>query len=46
VTWVPTVTVPVSPGAAPAVNRLIDALEEHDDVQEVHSNAEFPDEAG
>lgn len=26
-----------------AVNRLIDALEEHDDVNEVYSNAEFPD---
>ena len=27
-----------------AVNRLIDALEDHDDVKEVYSNAEFPDE--
>jgi len=26
------------------VNRLIDALEDHDDVKEVYSNAEFPDE--
>jgi len=46
VTWVPTATVPVGRAAAPAVNRLIDALEEHDDVNEVHTNAEFPDEAG
>ena len=28
-----------------AVNKLIEALEEHDDVKEVFSNAEFPDEA-
>ena len=27
-----------------AVNKLIDALEDHDDVKEVYSNAEFPDE--
>ena len=27
-----------------AVNRLIEALEDHDDVKEVYSNAEFPDE--
>ncbi len=26
-----------------AVNKLIDALEDHDDVKEVYSNAEFPD---
>ena len=29
-----------------AVNRLIDALEDHDDVKEVYSNAEFPEEVG
>jgi transcriptional/translational regulatory protein YebC/TACO1 len=27
-----------------AVNKLIEALEEHDDVKEVFSNADFPDE--
>jgi len=45
VTELPTTTVPLA-GAqtAAAVNRLIDALEEHDDVKDVHSNAEFPDE--
>ena len=32
--------------AISAVNRLIDALEDHDDVKEVYSNAEFPEEAG
>jgi len=30
------------PGAAEPVSRLIEALEEHDDVKEVFSNAEFP----
>jgi transcriptional/translational regulatory protein YebC/TACO1 len=29
--------------AIAAVNRLIEALEEHDDVKEVYSNAEFPE---
>jgi len=27
-----------------AVNRLIDVLEEHDDVKEVYTNAELPEE--
>jgi YebC/PmpR family DNA-binding regulatory protein len=30
--------------AVAAVNRLIDALEDHDDVKEVYSNAEFPED--
>ncbi len=46
VSWLPAATVPVGKAGAPAVNRLIDALEEHDDVKEVHTNAEFEDEAG
>ncbi|HOW68266.1 MAG TPA: YebC/PmpR family DNA-binding transcriptional regulator [Candidatus Paceibacterota bacterium] len=29
--------------AVAAVNRLVEALEEHDDVKEVYTNAEFPD---
>jgi len=29
--------------AMAAVNRLIEALEESDDVKEVYSNAEFPE---
>jgi len=29
--------------AVAAVNKLIDALEDHDDVKEVYSNAELPD---
>ena len=43
VTWLPTVTVPVAGDQAAAVNKLIEALEEHDDVKEVFSNAQFPD---
>jgi YebC/PmpR family DNA-binding regulatory protein len=44
VTAVPTVTVPLADAAAvAAVNRLIEALEESDDVKEVYSNAEFPE---
>jgi YebC/PmpR family DNA-binding regulatory protein len=46
VTELPTVTVPLANDqAAAAVNRLIDALEDHDDVKEVYSNAEQPGDA-
>jgi len=46
ITSLPAVTVPLSgEPAIAAVNRLIEALEEHDDVKEVHANADFPDEA-
>lgn len=42
VTYVPTITVPlVEPAATTAVNKLIELLEDHDDVKEVYSNAEF-----
>jgi YebC/PmpR family DNA-binding regulatory protein len=42
VTWVPTMTVPVSGGKpSEEVTRLLDLLEDHDDVKDVHSNAEF-----
>ena len=45
VTEVPTVTVPLTkPDTLATVNKLIDALEEHEDVKEVFSNAEFPEE--
>ena len=45
VTELPTVTVPLTDErSVAAVNKLIDALEDHDDVKEVYSNAEFPDE--
>jgi YebC/PmpR family DNA-binding regulatory protein len=44
VTELPTITVPLAAEqAAVSINRLIDALEDHDDVKEVYSNAEFPD---
>jgi len=46
VTELPTVTVPLAEEPkVSAVNKLIDALEDHEDVKEVYSNAEFPDEA-
>ena len=42
VTEVPALTVPLATATATAaVTRLIDALEDHDDVKEVYSNAEF-----
>jgi YebC/PmpR family DNA-binding regulatory protein len=44
VTERPLVTAPLThPNDVAAVTRLIEALEEHDDVKEVHSNAEFPE---
>lgn len=44
VTSLPDLTVPLTdPGAISAVTRLIDALEEDDDVKDVYSNAEFSD---
>jgi YebC/PmpR family DNA-binding regulatory protein len=44
VTALPTLMVPVGDDAAGAVNKLLDALEDHDDVKEVYSNAEFPED--
>ncbi len=45
VTSLPTDTVPLQdPRNIAAVNKLIDALDDHDDVKEVYSNADFPDE--
>jgi YebC/PmpR family DNA-binding regulatory protein len=44
ITSLPALTVPVSDEQAAAVNRLIDALEENDDVKDVYSNAEFPED--
>jgi len=44
VTELATATVPLAGDqAVAAVNKLIDALEDHDDVKEVYSNAEYPD---
>ena len=45
ITYLPTVTVPLDGLSAVGVNKLIEALEEHDDVNEVHTNGEFPLEA-
>jgi YebC/PmpR family DNA-binding regulatory protein len=46
ITSLPAMTVPLAGEAAiTAVNKLIETLEEHDDVKEVFSNAEFPEEA-
>jgi YebC/PmpR family DNA-binding regulatory protein len=43
VTSLPALTVPLAdPGAVTAVTKLIELLEDHDDVKEVYSNAEFP----
>jgi YebC/PmpR family DNA-binding regulatory protein len=43
VTSLPTLSVPVTGPAAASVNKLVDALEDHEDVKEVYTNAEFPD---
>ena len=44
ITYVPTLTVPIADTNASAdVTKLIDALEDHDDVKDVYSNAEFQD---
>ncbi len=45
ITSIPTLTVPLGGEAAvTSVTKLIEALEEHDDVKDVYSNAEFPEE--
>lgn len=42
VTEVPTLTVPMTdPSVTASVNRLVEALEDHDDVKEVYTNADF-----
>ncbi len=46
VTWLPAVTVPVSKHDASTVNKLLETLEEHEDVKEVHTNAGFSGGAG
>jgi YebC/PmpR family DNA-binding regulatory protein len=44
VTMNPSTSVQLDARQAPAVLRLLDALEEHDDVQQVYANAEIPDD--
>jgi YebC/PmpR family DNA-binding regulatory protein len=43
ITSLPAITVPLTAEQAVAVNKLIEALEEDEDVKDVYSNAEFPD---
>ncbi len=44
VTYLPSTSVPVDESTAPRVLRLVDALEDLDDVQEVYANFDIPDE--
>lgn len=44
VTMLPKSYVPVDEKTAKQISRLMDAIEEHDDVQNVYANADFPDE--
>lgn len=47
VTYLPTHTVPLpGPGAVQAITHLLELLEDHDDVKEVHHNAELPVDSG
>ena len=41
-TALPDLTVPLDGDQSTPVNRLVDLLDDHDDVKEVFSNAEFP----
>ena len=43
ITELPTLTVPLSDPQAAAVSKLIEAIEDHDDVKEVYHNGEFPE---
>ena len=44
VTWLPVITTPLQDAKAiEETTRLIDVLEEHEDVKEAYSNAEFPE---
>ncbi|WP_017572024.1 YebC/PmpR family DNA-binding transcriptional regulator [Nocardiopsis halotolerans] len=42
--WLPTMEVPVEADTAKKVMRVVDALEDSDDVQNVFTNADIPDE--
>jgi YebC/PmpR family DNA-binding regulatory protein len=45
VSSLPTLTVPLDETSAPTVSKMIEALEDHDDVKHLYSNAEFPEHA-
>jgi len=42
VTFLPELLSPVSVDSAPAIQKLIDMLDDHDDVTNLHTNVEFP----
>lgn len=44
ITMIPKNLTPVTPDVARSVLKLVDALEDHDDVQQVYANFEIPDE--
>ena len=44
VTCLPDSLVPVSPEAAGRISKIIELIDEHDDVKDVYSNADFPEE--
>jgi YebC/PmpR family DNA-binding regulatory protein len=44
ITMIPSTTVTCDEKTAEKVLRLVEALEDHDDVQKVHTNADIPDE--
>ncbi|MCP3902313.1 MAG: YebC/PmpR family DNA-binding transcriptional regulator [Planctomycetes bacterium] len=44
ITMIPSTTVTCDAKTAQKVMRLVEALEDHDDVQKVHTNADIPDE--
>ncbi len=44
VTYIPVNTVPVDEATAEKILKLIETLEDHDDVQNVYTNADIPDE--
>ena len=43
ISWVPDVNMPIDEGRAGSALRLIEALEDHDDVQQVSTNMEAPE---
>ncbi len=45
VTFLPQLTVPLDKAAAATVGKLLEELDDHDDVKELYTNAEFPEEA-
>lgn len=44
VTCLPDALVPLSPADTPTLTKIIELIDEHDDVKEVYSNADFPAE--